>query len=407
MQMRRCISAASAAVALVALTGIGATASAEPQGIVPAHAAGTAYPQAWCSYPKSPPCVVSVTQDGTPVLPSDTTWVATISSSDATTDGNSEIQWFMDDQNAGVHDNGSVYASMGASQTSHLWSMTVRVDTDPRSISGYMDQMQTSVTDNGDGTWDVTTTGYPVTTGVNDECSATAPWSCPYRAGADVTLFQAQSDNFQYSSIPAAQQNDYSGLQQWTNVEESSLPPEISGDPLQITEPLTNSHELHTGAVFEGFFHAILPNAFLVDMGIDDPSTIDPGSIAASVGSGSVSVTPGAGSTEIDITGITFSHRVLKIKRGTITPTRPRIRTARRSATRVVLRYGKARPRGSRIVRYAARCLVHGRPIRTASGPGTRLTVRHLSSGVGYACQVRAKAKAGYGGWSARHTVRG
>jgi fibronectin type III domain protein len=401
MRIRRAVAAAASAVALLGAAVIApsmATAAVS-------HPAGTAYPQDWCSFPKAPPCVVSLSQDGTAILSSSTTWVASISN-DANIDGDTEVQWSVNNENDGVKDGGSEYASMGPDQTSHLWSMTVTVDSNPRALSGYMDQMQTSVTDNGDGTWDVTITGYPVTTGVNAECQPVTPESCPYQAGADVTLFQAQSDDFQYSLVPSNEWNDYNGLREWTNVEESDLPPQVSGSPLQITEQLTNSHLLSTGAVFSGFFHAVLPNAFLVDMGIDDPSTIDPGSVSTSIGSGTVAVVPGADSTEIDITGITFTHRVLKIKRGTITPTRPTITKGKRSAHRVLLHFSRAHPRGSHIVRYQAICRAPHQRSRTSTAKGSPIVVKGLASGVRYACQVRAKSKAGYGRWSKKHTVR-
>jgi hypothetical protein len=401
MSIRRALGAAASVVALVGVTAI---ASSVPAAAI-SHPAGTAFPQEWCAFPKAPPCVVSMSQDGSAILSSDTTWVASIGN-DSVIDGDTEAQWSVSNENDNVEDGGSQYASMGPDQTSHLWSMTVRVDSDPRSLSGYLDQMQTSVTNNGNGTWDVTTTGYPVTTGVNAECQPVTPVSCPFQAGADVTIFQGQSDDFQFSSIPSNEWNDYNGLREWTNVEESDLPPQVSGSPLQITEQLTNSHKLATGAVFAGFFHAVLPNAFLVDMGIDDPSTIDPGSVSTSIGSGTVAVAPGAGSTEVDITGITFTHRVLKIKRGTITPTRPRITRVTRSPHRVHLHFSRAHARGSHIVRYEARCRASHHHSRISTAKGSPLVVKDLAGGVGYSCQVRARSKAGYGPWSNKHTVR-
>jgi Fibronectin type III domain len=401
MRTRCALAVVGAVVAVVGVTGF---ASSVPAVAAP-HPAGSSFPQDWCSFPKAPPCVVSMSQDGSAIPSSSTTWVASIGN-DSVIDGDTEVQWSVSNENDGVEDGGSEYASMGPDQTSHVWSMTVRVDSDPRSLSGYLDQMQTAVINNGDGTWDVTTTGYPVTTGVNAECQPVTPESCPYQAGADVTIFQAQSDDFQFSSIPANEWNDYNGLREWTNVEESDLPPQVSGSPLQITEQLTNSHKLATGAVFEGFFHAVLPNAFLVDMGIDDPSTIDPGSVSTSIGSGAVAVTPGAGSTEVDITGITFTHRVLKIKRGTITPTQPRITKAGRLAHSVHLHFSRAHPRGSHIVRYEARCRASHHPSRISTAKGSPVVVKGLAAGVSYVCQVRARSKAGYGRWSKKHTVR-
>ena len=49
--------------------------------------------------------------------------------------------------------------------------------------------------------------------------------------------------------------------------------------------------------VFQGFWEAVLPDAFLVDMGINDPATLTSVGTSASVGTGTVTVTPGPAST--------------------------------------------------------------------------------------------------------------
>jgi hypothetical protein len=389
-----------AAAATIAVVGLIAFTGTSTFSAVAAPS--TAHPDDWCASsggPKSSaPCVVAVSQDGTAIGADDATWTASVLSYPVS--GDHESQWSIADSTAG----GS-YATMGAAQATHLWSITLRLDVDPRAISAYADQLQTSVTDNGDGTWNVTMTGYPVTTGVNDECTVSSwPWSCPTEAGQNVTIFQGQADDMAYTNSPAPAA-DYAGTREWTNVEDSELPPEVSGDPLQITEPLANSHELAGGGLFHGFFHAILPNPFLVDMGIDDPSTIDAGSISTSIASGTVTVTPGPTSVQIDVTGITFSPHRLHIKRGTITPTRPRITKGKRRSHSVTLSFTKARPRGSHIRHYEARCRASGQPTRLATARRSPIVVRHLA-GVGYKCQVRAKAKAGYGAWSKKHSVR-
>jgi hypothetical protein len=153
--------------------------------------------------------------------------------------------------------------------------------------------------------------------------------------------------------------------------------------------------------VFQGFWDAVLPNAFLVDMGINDPSTLTSAGVSASVGTGTVTVTPGPTSTEIAITGITFSPRKVRIKRGTITPAAPAgLKTRRASATVAYLTFRAARPRGSYVRSYEGRCWAKHRTTRYGAASRSPVKVRSLTRGVSYTCQVRAKAAVGYGHWS-------
>jgi hypothetical protein len=196
------------------------------------------------------------------------------------------------------------------------------------------------------------------------------------------------------------QWNDFNGLNQWTNTELTEIPPQITGNPFTITEEIGNSHELN-GTVFEGFWDGVLPNAFLLDMGINDPSTLTSAGISASVGTGTVTVTPGLSSTEIAITGITFSHRVVHIRRGTITPAAPLyLRTRRASAKVAVLGFHASKPRGSFVRSYQGRCWAKHRTTRFGTARRSPLKVSSLVRGVSYMCQVRGKAVVGFGPWS-------
>jgi hypothetical protein len=161
------------------------------------------------------------------------------------------------------------------------------------------------------------------------------------------------------------------------------------------------------GLVFEGFWYGVLPNALLVDMGINDPSTLTSAGISASVGTGTVTVTPGPTSTKIAITGITFSPRMVHIKRGSITPNAPTGLTGRRaSATVAYLTFHAARPRGSYVRSYQGRCVAPHHPTRYGTGSGSPVKVTSLIRGVDYNCQVRAKASVGYGPWSTLTAAR-
>jgi hypothetical protein len=212
-----------------------------------------------------------------------------------------------------------------------------------------------------------------------------------------IVAFQGEIGDWQQWSDPS-QWNDFNGLDQSTNVELTEIPPQITGNPLTISEELGNSHELN-GQVFEGSWHAVLPNAVLVDMGINDPSTLTSAGISARVGTGTVTVSPGPTSTEIAITGITFSPRTVHIKRGTITPNAPTgLKTRRASATVAYLAFRAARPRGSYVRSYEGRCSAAHHTTRF--GTNARSPVTSLTRGVSYVCQVRAKAAVGYGPWS-------
>jgi hypothetical protein len=192
-------------------------------------------------------------------------------------------------------------------------------------------------------------------------------------------------------------------MDSWTNVEETYIPPEISGDPLQFVEPLTNSHELAGGAVFHGFYHVVLPNAFLVDMGIDDPSTLSSSGMAVSLGSGTgtSSVSTVTNGVEVDVTGLTFTHRTVKVKRGNILPTRPsNVQTHRRGSTHATVSFHAARARGSHIRHYAVICSAAHHASRKGSARRSPVWVKGLASGVAYRCKVRAVAKVGAGPWS-------
>jgi hypothetical protein len=378
----------------------------------------------WCAAPAAAPCIGSVTRGETAVTSTSPTW--DVSAGMFTLDGATQINWIVSKKGAP----GS-YATLGAGEAGNGWSISLELGNEllPRVTSTYADDVTVDREDNGDGTYVVTIDGTVVTMGVNDECQPVTPETCPDQAGQDITAFQGNVSDFQQWSDPS-QWSDFWGLDAWTNVEETSIPPQISGDPLQITAPLTNSRLMPNGNPFVGFYHVILPNRFLEDMGIDDPSTLDPAGLATSLGdgAGTVTVTPGDVTTEVDATGIAFpagtdpharraarlnsgsahkrtGRRVLRIKRGTITPTRPTALKARRTTHRVRLSFHHSKARGSRIIRYQARCVAAHHTTRKVSGKKSPLLDLRLAAGVHYRCQVRAKSKAGYGSWSKHRRV--
>jgi hypothetical protein len=312
------------AATLVTLAGlavplVGASAQATPAR--PDIDAG-----AWCGN-QAPPCVVSASRDGVAITQSDPTYV--VSATGFKSGGEFLTQWGIGDVQVG----GS-FESLASTDVGVPFSITVDVGAHrPRVLDEYAGGVSVAKTfDSAGGTWDVTVSGTAVQQGVNADCDAVA-FTCPHNDTNTIVAFQGEIGDWQQWA-DSAQVNDFNGLDQWTNVEETEIPPQITGNPLTITEQLANSHDLN-GQLFHGFWDAVLPNAFLVDMGINDPSTLTSAGISASVGTGTVTVTPGPTSTEIAITGITFSRRTVHIKRGTITPNAPTGLRTRRASARV------------------------------------------------------------------------
>ncbi|HUB42440.1 MAG TPA: fibronectin type III domain-containing protein [Streptosporangiaceae bacterium] len=385
------------AATLVTLVGlavplVGASAQAAP-------ARPDVDPSEWCGN-QAPPCVVSASRDGAAITQSDATYA--VSATGSKSGGEFLTQWSIADVNVPGN-----YASLASTDAGVPFSITVDVGAHkPRVVDEYAGGVSVSDNFNGRvGTWDVTISGTAVEQGVNADCNA-VNWTCPTNDNNTIVAFQGEIGDWQQWA-DSAQWNDFDGLDQWTNVELTEIPPEITGNPLTITEQLGNSHDLNNQE-FQGFWNAVLPNAFLVDMGINDPSTLTSAGISASVGTGTVTVTPGATSTEIAITGITFSHRTVHIKRGTITPKAPTgLRTRRASATVAYLTFRAARPRGSYVRSYQGRCRAAHHATRYGKGSRSPVKVTSLTRGVSYVCQVRAKASVGYGPWSSgRKLVR-
>jgi hypothetical protein len=356
-------------------------------------------PSEWCGN-QAPPCVVSASRNGVAITQSDPTYA--VSAAGSLQGGEFLTQWSIAD--ASIK---GTYATLAPGDVGVPFSITVDVGKhNPRVVDEYAGGVSVSKSFNGRvGTWDVTVSGTAVDQGVNADCNAVT-FTCPTNETNTIVAFQGEIGDWQQWS-DSAQWNDFNGLDQWTNVEETAIPPQITGSPFSISEQLGNSHELN-GVLFEGFWDAVLPNAFLVDMGINDPSTLTPAGISASVGTGTVTVTPGPSSTEIAITGITFSPRTVHIKRGSITPNAPTgLKTRRASAAVGYVSFRAARPRGSYVRSYQARCTARNHPTRYGTSSRSPVKVTSLARGVSYTCEVRAKAVVGYGRWSAGRKLAG
>jgi hypothetical protein len=390
MKKRAIVLAATLVTLGLVMPLAGASAQAAP-------ARPNSFPGEWCGN-QPPPCVVAASRNGVTITSTDPTYVVSVGGS--LQNGEFLSQWGIGDYLIK-----GAYETLAPGDVGATFSVTIDVGTHtPRVVDEYANDVSVTKTfDPVHNTWDVTVSGTAVEQGVNADCDA-VNWTCPSDETNTIVAFQGEIGDWQQWP-DSAQWNDFNGLDQWTNVELTEIPPQITGNPLTITEQLGNSHELNN-VVFNGFWDAVLPNAFLVDMGINDPSTLTSAGISASVGTGTVTVTPGPTSTEIAITGITFSPRKVHIKRGTITPRAPTdLKIRRASATAAILTFRSARPRGSFVRSYQGRCRAAHQTTRYGTSSRSPVKVTKLTRGVRYFCQVRAKAAVGYGRWSFGHEL--
>lgn len=384
------------------LGGFTPAAHAAPHRVHPAQV------QDLCSSGTAVPCIVALSRDGVDETGSDEYDARVVDSSG---EGAHSVMWEVDSQAAAVHDpiTNENYLSLQPDEVSHNWSITFRVGFTPREADAGAANLSVSTTDNGDGTYNVTFRGNPVETGPNDECNTSVwPWKCPSTSGAVVVNFDGQSSDFEQWT-DQSQWQDFKGMDIGSNIEQLGLPPSIDSGSFTMTIDAANSHVLAgASSPFQGFFDIRIPNAYLEDMGIDDPSTLTPTGLSASAGgAGTAVVTPYATATEVDITGMTFSPHVVKVKTGVITPTAPsKLKAHRNATTRATLTFTRAKPRGSRITSYQARCTAKHHTTVRAKGKHVRIHLHGLSAGTAYRCQARARAKAGYGHWSAKEELR-
>jgi hypothetical protein len=160
--------------------------------------------------------------------------------------------------------------------------------------------------------------------------------------------------------------------------------------------------------------------------GVPDPSTMDASSLTGTVNGSTTAatftVTHDAdrgglgGGLFVDVTGINFPtgssaraqavivpKRLIKVRRGVITPRRPTNLVATRiDAHTGKVAFTKAAARGALPTGYKIRCVSGGGHVvtNTKTTPTSPIRIGGLHTGVGYDCKVRATSKAGPGTWS-------
>ena len=253
----------------------------------------------------------------------------------------------------------------------------------------------------------MTIAGNPVEYNNNTGCDfSTSIPTCPFQATSDyAAYFQIQVGDYNLPSLyTAAQIPTFYGMNMWTNIDETGLPPEIVSTPSgnELVLQLADQHEFPDGTTFVGYFHLLIPDSFLESVyGVNDPATISTSGVAASIGSGTVTVTQQPGALEVDITGITFTHRTLIIRAGVITPAAPRGVRARRTGTHTGrIAFSPARPRGAKVTGYEVTCR-SGHSKVTARGRRSPVKIKGLRAALGYRCTVAGTSKPGLGASSA------
>lgn len=286
----------------------------------------------------------------------------------------------------------------------------------------------------------LTVAASPVT--LSGQCDqSTSTWVCPE---ADVTTstdfnniqwdgyLDFWVDDASYISDPAIRSSLY-GLDYFTNIAAGSLPPRIEDDPATGAQylklELANRRFLEDGTTLvRGHAELRIPNAFLKQAyGVPDPASMNGSSLTVSgpEAGALVSVTQESGddAMRVLVDRLSFpdvhaadgvyrgaqarpgSRKVLKVRRGVITPRKVTLTSAQRLGPRKArLVSTRAKARGAKVRGYQARCTSGRTTVKVTSKVRT-LTVTGLEGGRSYRCQVRPLSKAGPGRWSGARRV--
>lgn len=373
------------------------------------HAQNTLY---WCAEnPSLETCIVSAALDGNPITSSDANF--DVSAIPTTVSGAKTVLWSV--QPVG---GGDLSAELG-----HTFTVTINTNVNPREMDGFGAAMTYDRSGPTSGEYQVTFTGRPVSVTDQDGCTfpSGGPTCTPVAPGPSSVIFQGEISDYDYTSYrgpsyPAGFVESFDGMIMYTNVAETSLPPqlmEVDGQPeLQIQ--LTDHHFLDDATTLvHGDFFVRIPAAFLLTYwGINDPATLATDGLNASIGAGggtlSVTVEPGNTAVDVQISNLTFSRRHLKIKLGHVTPKAPtHVKAKRTGATKGKVTFTAAKPRGQRVTGYKLGCkATNGSRVTWKSkSRHSPLAMATLVPGQAYRCTLRARSKAGYGRPSKKFSI--
>ncbi|HQR27296.1 MAG TPA: fibronectin type III domain-containing protein [Nocardioides sp.] len=364
-------------------------------------------PVTWCGTgTPTYPCVAALSVDGTPVTAADPHWSFNGTSFSLGGATYASFTLLRDDS-----------ATLGAAALDDV--VVVDLATGPallpRVVSGKARDVTVTRTSPG-GVHEIVVTGTPVV--VSGQCDQSVwPWVCPEYTGTDPDLdaewigyFDVQvSDNGQWTD--ATQREAFLGMHYFTNVAATDIPPQVrqdaaGNDYLLIT--LANRHFRSDGTTeVQGHGELRIPSAFLKQVyGVPDPASmttagLDPSLSGSGAGTLTVTQEPGGGAMLVTYDGVTFSRRVLQVRRGVVTPTRPTaVSAVRTAANRGRVRFSAATPRGAKVTGYRVRCVPPRGATVQVSAPRSPVAVPGLTRGVRYTCKVRATSKSGAGPWS-------
>lgn len=362
--------------------------------------AGTAIAKSeasWCRV-KAPPCVLNATLNGAPLTPTDPNIDVVLAP--FTDRGSQEFLFDIESTTNGA-DLGSALAGATFSVVIDTGQMVPRVAAGQANVSFRRNQLS-------DGTYQVVITGTPAKFNDNNNCNFSGPLpTCPFQATKTyAAFFQVDVGDYNINTYPPSWVPSFYGMDLSTNIAETGLPPQIMTDLSNNEElvlQLADYHEYADSTLTSGFVHLRIPAAFLQAVyGIDDPTTVTGSALQASIGAGTVTITPEAGNQALDVnvTGITFSSQTLVIKRGVITPGAPTGLHARRTGKHQGrISFQPAQAKGSAITGYYVSCQPRARHhyLVTAYGGHSPIIVRGLAKRVAYRCAVDASSRAGTG----------
>jgi hypothetical protein len=343
-----------------------------------------------CGGAVTPPCVVSVERNGTPVGPADPSfdfwsdhWVDS--------DGTNRYTFWVNDGTSSLttSDNWDVVLNTGSvfpEQTfSRSQNMKITRDTTPSGAN----TVQFSVT--------------PVRMAYGG-CNSSGACTLVNPAPTVTAYLDGWVDDLQYFTDPV-DRAAMRGFDLASNTDWVSTPLQLDYATNSIILDVANSHFENDGTtVFQGHAEFRLPHTMLRRLYyVDDPDALTASAFAITGAGGatttSVTVNPGT-SVDVVLDGMTFSKRKITI-RGKTHPLRPRnLRAVRKTSTKGVIRTTGARSRGSKVRGYRSVCRTKSAPnVRTDTWGKTKLPirVRGLTPGKRYVCTVRAKSRAGLG----------
>jgi len=347
----------------------------------------------WCSVDPTPPCLLSVSRNGTALTASDPDWE--VQSTGRLS--NPDFDYFMF-----LVQGTDISKTLSTTDTWHFLFDTGTLD--PNYMEGFAGVPDMDRIVDGDGTYKLGYTAKPIvyTTGCNE--SGAWPWSCSLTAASEEVKL----------SVEAQDRSD-----EFVNFFSAQSPQGVNGIFLEtasdgsryLSSEMVNSHYRADGVtVYKGQVRFRIPYKMLHDsFGVPDPSTMVASSLSGTVNGGTTGATftvyhdPDGGGMFVDITNLTFSRKVIKVSRGVIVPTRPtNLHAKRRDAHSGRVSFTLSTPRGARVTGYKVRCVSRSGHVvkNTKSTPTSPIRIGGLRRGVGYSCKVRATSKAGLGPWS-------